>query len=51
MTKPLRIGQASERVLADYVAPQGSLLSEILRTQWEKAAVIKEALDREGVAA
>lgn len=41
-----RIGQGSDHVLAQYLAPQGSLLSEILRVQWEKAAVIKEALDK-----
>ncbi len=46
-----RIGQGSDHVLAQYLAPQGSLLSEILAVQWKKAAVIKEALDRESVAA
>jgi SWI/SNF-related matrix-associated actin-dependent regulator of chromatin subfamily A-like protein 1 len=41
-----RIGQANDHVLAQYLAPQGSILSDILRIQWEKAAVIREALDQ-----
>lgn len=45
----LRIGQTSERVLAQYFLPHGSVLSEIMQKQLDKAKVITEALDARGV--